>query len=246
MVSTVATQSRMASFTASFKRSAAGERRPHLGAQQAHAEHVERLALHVDLAHVDDAVEPEQRSRGGGGDAVLARPRLGDQPLLAHPPRQQRLAEHVVDLVAAGVVEVLPLEQHAAAELGAEAPALGQDRRATGVVAEQVVELGPERRVGPGGRERGLELLARRHERLGDEPAAEPAEATVGAGIAHHRFVVGHGHRPQRFARLLPQAETFFLPVVREVVVVALVAGTLRGARVADEVAHLDRVLAAR
>jgi hypothetical protein len=46
-----------------------------LGAQQLHAGHVERLPLGVDLAHVDLALQAEQRRRGRGGDAVLARRR---------------------------------------------------------------------------------------------------------------------------------------------------------------------------
>ena len=49
---------------------------------------------------------------GGGGerDAVLPRARLGDELLLAHALGQQRLAEAVVDLVRAGVVQILALE----------------------------------------------------------------------------------------------------------------------------------------
>ena len=54
---------------------------------------------------------PEQGGRGGGGHAVLAGAGLGDEAGLAHPLGEQRLAEHVVDLVRAGVVEVLALEQ---------------------------------------------------------------------------------------------------------------------------------------
>ena len=64
----------------------------HGGAEQPHAEHVQRLALDVDLAHVDHALEAEERGRGGGGDAVLASTGLGDEPGLAHPLREQRLA----------------------------------------------------------------------------------------------------------------------------------------------------------
>ena len=82
----------------------------HLRAQQAHAEDVEALAAHVLLAHVDDAFEAEQRADGGGGDAMLARAGLGDDALLAHAARQQRLAEAVVDLVRAGVQQVFALE----------------------------------------------------------------------------------------------------------------------------------------
>ena len=94
-----------------LERPAARRRGTHLGAEEPHAEDVERLALHVDLAHVDDAVEPDERRRGGAGDPVLPGAGLGDQPALAHALREQGLAEHVVDLVGSGVVQVLPLEQ---------------------------------------------------------------------------------------------------------------------------------------
>ena len=130
---------------------------------------------------------PEQGGRGGRGDAVLAGAGLGDEAGLAHPPGEQRLAEDVVDLVRAGVVEVLALEQQAHAELAAEVVALGEDRRPAGVVAQDVVELGAERRVGPRLAERRLQLLARRHERLGHEAPAELAEAPGRRRLAHQR-----------------------------------------------------------
>ena len=171
-----------------LQRAAARRRRSHLGAEQAHAEHVERLALHVDLAHVDDALEAEERGGGGGGHAVLAGAGLGDDALLAHARGQQRLPQHVVDLVRAGVVEVLPLEQQRAAELGREPLGLVEERRAAGVVPEQAVELRPEGRVRPRLAERLVELGAGHHERLGDVPPAEVAEATGGAGVTHHRL----------------------------------------------------------
>ena len=130
MVSTVATQSRSASLIASFSVALPAGDGHDLGAEQLHAEHVERLALDVDRAHVHDAVEPEQRRRGGGGDAVLAGAGLGDHALLAHAPGEQRLAEHVVDLVRAGVGEVLALQQHPHAEPLGQPVALGDRRRA--------------------------------------------------------------------------------------------------------------------
>jgi hypothetical protein len=71
----------------------------YLGAQQAHARDVECLSLGVDLPHVDGAVESEQRGRSCGRDPVLTRSGFRDHPRLAHAPRQQRLAEHIVDLV---------------------------------------------------------------------------------------------------------------------------------------------------
>jgi hypothetical protein len=88
------------------------------GAEHAHADDVQALAPGIFRAHVDIALEAEVRSGGGAGDAVLASAGLGDDALLAHASREQRLAEGVVDLVCAGVGEVLALEP----QLGALPP----------------------------------------------------------------------------------------------------------------------------
>jgi hypothetical protein len=81
-----------------------------LGAQKAHAGNVERLALHVDRAHVDPALEAEAGRCGGCGDAMLAGTCFGNDSLLSHASGEQDLAEGVVDLVGAGVEQVLALE----------------------------------------------------------------------------------------------------------------------------------------
>ena len=60
--------------------------------------------------HVDVALQTDERGGGGEGDAVLTRARLGDEFLFAHLLGEERLAQAVVDLVRAGVVEVLALE----------------------------------------------------------------------------------------------------------------------------------------
>ena len=78
------------------------------------------LAPDVLLAHVDDALHVEQGRHGGGGHSVLAGAGLGDQASLAHPPGQQRLPDSVVDLVRAGVVEVLPLQVECTQKSAAE------------------------------------------------------------------------------------------------------------------------------
>ena len=161
----------------------AGLHRHHLGAEQVHAGDVERLALRVDLAHVDHAVEPEVRRGGGRCDAVLAGARLGDHPRLAHPLGQQRLAEHVADLVRARVVEVLALEQDpGAGELG-ELRRVVQQARHPGVLPQHPLELVGElrvlHRVLPGRRQ----LVERGHQGLGHHPAAEAAERPVGVRL---------------------------------------------------------------
>ena len=87
-----------------------GRDRADLGAEGVHPEHVRRLAPDVLLAHEHHARQAEQRARRRRRDAVLAGAGLGDHPGLAQPPGQQGLAERVVDLVGAGVGEVLALE----------------------------------------------------------------------------------------------------------------------------------------
>ena len=87
---------------------------PHLGAEQLHALDVGLLPPHVLLAHVDDALVAEARADGRRRDAVLAGAGLGDDALLAEPPREHRLAERVVQLVRAGVEQVLALQVDAA------------------------------------------------------------------------------------------------------------------------------------
>ena len=167
----------------------------HLGAEQAHALDVGRLAPAVLGAHVDDALQAEQRAGGGRRDAVLAGAGLGDDPVLAHPFGQQRLAERVVELVRAGVHEVFALEPDlAAGELGQP---LGQvqRRRAAGEVAQQAAELGLVARVAAHGDPRRLELGERGHERLGDVLAAVGAEAMLDAGL-HEGDPVGHAGDP--------------------------------------------------
>ena len=182
-----------------LERPAAGLDGDHLGAEHPHPGDVERLALGVDLAHVDGAVEAEQGAGGGGGHTVLAGTGLGDDPGLAHPPGEQGLAQHVVDLVRAGVVEVLALEQDPrAARLGGEAVHVGQRAGSAGVVLQQPVELGGEGRVGLGLLVLLGDLFDRGDQRLGDEAAAVRAE--VAAGVRHlgagQVVLLGHGGFP--------------------------------------------------
>ncbi len=154
-----------------------------LGAEHPHARHVQRLPLGVDLAHVDGAFEAEERARGRGRDTVLAGSGLGDDTGLAHALGEQRLAQHVVDLVRTGVVEVLALEEdpRAAGVLG-EACHLGQGAGPARVVHHQFVELGGEGGVGLGLVVLGGDLVHGGDERLRDELSAVRAEVAFGAG----------------------------------------------------------------
>ena len=95
---------------ASFSVPAPDGDRAHLRAEQLHAKDVRLLPLDVGRAHIDDAGEPEARADGGGGDAVLAGAGLRDDARLAHAAGEQDLAEAIVDLVRAGVVQLVALE----------------------------------------------------------------------------------------------------------------------------------------
>ena len=96
-----------------LQRPAAGVDLADLGAEELHPEDVRLLAARVDRPHVHDALEPEERARRGARDAVLARAGLGDDALLPHPRREERLADRAVDLVRARVREILALEEDA-------------------------------------------------------------------------------------------------------------------------------------
>ena len=105
---------------------------------------------------------------------MLARAGFGNEPLLSHPSRKQGLAEAVVDLVRAGVGQVLALQINlCAVELLGHA--LGKVERggAPGVFAQVIIQLVLKSLVvfrflvGVGEFDDG------RHERLGDKPPAE-------------------------------------------------------------------------
>src|SRR3546814_6248042 len=101
------------------------------------------------------------------------------------------LADAIVDLVRAGVVEFLALEVDfgAVARGRAFAQRLGQPfgiierAGAADIMFEQIVELGPEGGVGLGGTIFALELEDQRHQRLGDVAAAERAELPARVGL---------------------------------------------------------------
>ena len=183
VLDTLLIQSRMASLMASLSVFWPLSTGDHVRAEQLHAEDVELLAADVLGAHVDDALQAEDGRGRGRGHAVLAGAGLGDDPLLAHAQGQQGLAERVVDLVRAGVVEVLALEvDPRPAELLAQPPGEVQRARPADVVLEVAVQLGPERRVLPGPLVFLFKLVNRPHERLGDILPAVRAETAVGVG----------------------------------------------------------------
>ena len=121
---------------------------------------------------------------------MLAGTGLGDDAALLHAPGNQDLAHAIVDLMGAGMVQLIALQ----IDLGAGeviGQALGEEQR-TGpadVMLEVIVELGLEFRVGLAGVVGLLDLEHEGHEGLGDESPAiktetpaliRPAAETVG------------------------------------------------------------------
>ena len=82
----------------------------HARAQHLHTGDVRRLLCNVDLAHVDVALKPEICRRSRERNAVLSCAGLGNELLFAHVLRKQSFAHAVVQLVRAGMIEILALE----------------------------------------------------------------------------------------------------------------------------------------
>ena len=190
-----------------LERLAAGVDGRHLGAQKLHAVHVQALAAHVLLAHVDDAVEPKERGGGRGRDTVLAGAGLGDDPRLAHLLRQQHLAQSVVDLVRAGVQQVLALEVDArTAEMLGQPLSEVERRRAADVVLQQVLQPALEGALAPQPVVGAAQFLERRHQGFRRVAAAVNAVAAALVGF--------HGLGRQRSAYVALWRHRFGLPLI--------------------------------
>ena len=122
---------------------------------------------------------------------MLAGPGLRDDTRLAQLLGQQRLTEHVVDLVRARVVQVLTFKEHAhAAQVGRKTRGLGQQRGTSGIVQEQVAQAALERLVAPQALPCSFNLFEGAHEGLGDEASTEITE------VRSLRKVLGNHHCP--------------------------------------------------
>ena len=100
----------------------------HLGTEHAHASDVKRLTTRIDLTHVDAAFQAEHGAHRSGGHAMLSRAGFSDDTGLPHALDQQSLPKRIVDLVRAGMVEILTLEEHTRVETGFFFETLGETR----------------------------------------------------------------------------------------------------------------------
>src|SRR6185369_16710691 len=112
-----------------------------------------------------------------------------------HPARDHDLAEHIVDLVRAGVIQLLALEiDLCAAEMLGQSLGEIERRRPADIAFEIAVHLRLERRIGLGVGIGLFQVEDQRHQRLGDEASAENAAfvGTAAEGIGQvwiHRTI---------------------------------------------------------
>ena len=170
--------------------------RDHRRAHQLHPEDVELLPLDIVRAHVDDGLETEQRADDRRRDTMLAGSGLGDQPGLAHALREQALRQHLIGLVRAAVKQVLAFQIDIARQIAAA----GQRRRPSGVIGEQVVELGGEGGIVLRVEERGLELLERGNEDLREHSSRRTGQS--GRSGAFARALRDGGRRASNSAAI--------------------------------------------
>ena len=157
--------------------------RHHFRAEHFHAVHIQFLPLAIHRAHVDDAFQAEHRGDRRGGHAVLARAGFGDDARLAHAPGQQDLADGVVDLVRAGVVQILALEiDFRAAQFAGEPFGKIQRRGPSAKFLEVIRQFALKFRVLLRAEIFRLQLLQRMHQRLRHITSAVRAKMALGVG----------------------------------------------------------------
>jgi hypothetical protein len=110
---------------------------------------------------------------------VLSGARLRDDSLFSHAAREEHLSHGVVDLVRAGVIEVLSLEPDWRSDVFRKSRRVAQCRWATDVRREHLLQLGDESRVDARGVIRLLEIVDGRYERFRNIPSAEHTESVV-------------------------------------------------------------------
>ena len=85
-----------------------------------------------------------------------------------HAPREQTLSKAVIDLVSAGVIQILTLEINLCAAPRFRQPLGEVQRRGTsGIVMEQMIEFWPETPDRAAPRICGLQFFQRMHQRSG-------------------------------------------------------------------------------
>ena len=177
-----------------LQRAAARRDRDDSRAEQFHAIDIRRLPLHIIRAHINDTFQTEAGGDRRARHAVLPRARLRNQPRFAEAFCQQRLADGVVNLVGAGVVQILALQPNLrAACFFRQAFGEIQRRRAADIISKLRAKLRPESGVVLRGAVGVLQLQHRLHQSFGDELSAKAAE--IAARVRESRV---HKHSLRR------------------------------------------------
>ena len=146
-------------------------------------------------AHIDDAFQAKFGTDRGRRHAMLARAGFGDNPGFAHAARQNDLAQHIVDLMRAGVIELVTLKiDLGAAQLFGHAGRKIEWAWAANVMRPKVIHLCPKAWVRLGLFIFRFEIKDQRHQGFRHEPPAKITKATLFVGAIHKAVekIVGH------------------------------------------------------
>ena len=190
-----------------LQRAGSGRHRMDLRAEKAHPVDIRLLPADVLLAHEDLALHVEQGAGRGGGDAVLTGACLGNDLGLSHALGEKRLSQHIVDLVRAGVVQLVTLQIQLRAAI-MRGQTLGEIERARPAdIMRLVIEKLPGEVVTRAGRLVGaFHLQDQRHQGFGDKPPAMHAETAALVGLVAKGIEVHVGHGSSRLCRWDHQA----------------------------------------
>jgi len=171
-----------------LQRLAAAVHGAHNGAQELHAENVQGLASNIIGAHIHFAVETEHGGSRRRCHSVLAGAGLRDHTGLAHALREQNLGKGVVDLVSAGVAEILALEiDFRSAEMLRQSLRKIERRGTADEFPVVELKLGQEGLVLLCGKIGRFEPGKRGHKRFRSELPAVDAEVSLFVRNAHGR-----------------------------------------------------------
>ena len=163
-----------------LERAGSGGHRMHHSPEQTHAVNSGFLPFDILGPHENLTFHAEQRTGGCGGNTVLAGAGFSDDTGLAHAPCQQGLADHVVDFMGAGVVQLIAFH----VELGTtkmlgQAISVIERRGAANVMLVIPGEIILKFRVGFGFFPGGFDLQNQGHQGFGHKAAAMDTETAI-------------------------------------------------------------------
>ena len=156
----------------------------HFRSENLHAGHVGRLLGDIDFPHVNFTLQPKVGGGSGERHTVLAGAGFRNQPFLAHEFGEQTFSHAVIELMGAGMVEILPLEVDLAVAQQSRQPVTMINRsRPSLKLPPDAAQLVDEVRRAADGLVGILNLLERRHKFRRKISAAVRSEPAVGGGI---------------------------------------------------------------